>query len=470
MKKIIFFITCLSALQVNAVKWQVGPGRTYPAPSHVSNLVNDGDTVEIDAGLYPGDCVAWTRNNLYLKGVGGMAHIEANGNYVWGKGIWVTAGNNTIVENIEFSGAAVPSQNGAGIRLDGSGLTVRHCYFHDNENGILGGSSGDILIEYSEFANNGFGDGYTHNIYINNANSFTMKFCYSHHSKVGHCVKSRANKNYILYNRIMDETTGNSSMNIDLPNGGLAIVIGNLIQQGTATENRAMLTYGLEGLINTAPHELFVINNTFIDQRGYNGLFISISNSTGLLKAYNNIFTGDATSSVLSGATATLDTLANLFFNNVGNAGLTDFTNFDYTLSQASPAINAGINPGSAGAFSLTPTSQYVHPYDSAHRINVGAIDAGAYEYPQPTGFTENDYAGKKPLVYYNSETDCINIISEGEKINSYYVYDCCGRAVISGNCKASEKVLININEYPHGIFLVKVKTQEAEYVRKIFR
>jgi hypothetical protein len=69
------------------------------------------------------------------------------------------------VENIEFSGAAVPDHNGAGIRLDETGLIVRSCYFHNNENGILTSNpyAGDILIEYSEFAANGYGDGYTHN-------------------------------------------------------------------------------------------------------------------------------------------------------------------------------------------------------------------------------------------------------------------------------------------------------------------
>jgi hypothetical protein len=54
-----------------------------------------------------------------------------------GKGIWVISGNDTVVENIEFSGAAVPDANGAGIRFEGVNLTVRNCYFHHNQNGIL---------------------------------------------------------------------------------------------------------------------------------------------------------------------------------------------------------------------------------------------------------------------------------------------------------------------------------------------
>ena len=75
-----------------------------------------------------------------------MAHLDMMGSTIAnGKAIWVLGGNNTTVQNIEFSGAAIPgdgsngSANAAGIRAEGSGLTITNCYFHDNQNGILGG-------------------------------------------------------------------------------------------------------------------------------------------------------------------------------------------------------------------------------------------------------------------------------------------------------------------------------------------
>ena len=48
---------------------------------------------------------------------------------------------------------------------------MRDCYFHHNENGILTGRDpeSDIVVEHSEFAHNGVGDGYTHNLYIGHA-------------------------------------------------------------------------------------------------------------------------------------------------------------------------------------------------------------------------------------------------------------------------------------------------------------
>ena len=62
---------------------------------------------------------------------------------------------NIVIDNIELSGCRVLDKNGAGIRQEGSNLTIRNCYFHDNENGILSGKNpaSEILIEKAEFAN-----------------------------------------------------------------------------------------------------------------------------------------------------------------------------------------------------------------------------------------------------------------------------------------------------------------------------
>ena len=53
------------------------------------------------------------------------------------------AGDRTTVDRIEFSGATVPDQNGAGIRQEGTDLTVTRSWFHDNQNGILTGADPD---------------------------------------------------------------------------------------------------------------------------------------------------------------------------------------------------------------------------------------------------------------------------------------------------------------------------------------
>jgi hypothetical protein len=345
------------------------------------NLVQDGDTVNIDAGLYIGDVGAWYADNLLIRGVGGMAHLEANGEYAQGKGTWVVAGNNTTIENIEFSGAAVPDQNGAGIRLDGTNITIRHCYFHNNENGILLGQNllSDVLIEYSEFAYNGFGDGYTHNIYIGNIHSFTIRYSYLHHAIVGHNCKSRARENYILYNRIMDEETGNSSYLLDLPNGGKSFVIGNLFMQGPNTENSSMISYGREGLTNPV-NELYFVNNTLVNKRNP-GIFLNIQNGNPIVSIINNIFTGYCATidQYLNGNTTTVSN--NLFSTNISYFCFADEPNYNYHLNSNSPAIDQGTDPGMVDSFSLKPVFEYIHPTNRTLRHDVFNIDAGAYEY-----------------------------------------------------------------------------------------
>jgi hypothetical protein len=350
---------------------RVGSSRQFADPSQVTGLVS-GDVVEIDAGVYNGPATTWSTNNLTLRGVGGRAHLVAPTTISNGKAIWVTAGANMAVENIEFSGAAVPDLNGAGIRAEGRDLAICGSYFHDNQEGILGGG-GNVLIEYTEFARNGNcidPNGCAHNIYIVSTARFTLRYSYSHHASIGHLVKSRAQENYILYNRIMDEADGTSSYTIDLPNGGLSYIVGNLLQQGPKTENPTIVTYGEEGLIN-ASRTLYVVNNTFVNDLG-SGTFVFIAGgSTATVQ--NNLFVGNGTT--VSGAATQVSNLSTNApnFVNIGT--------FDYRPTAATPGIDQGTAPGLGGTFDLTPIYQYVHPTNREARPTRNSIDIGAYEY-----------------------------------------------------------------------------------------
>ncbi|HEX9812783.1 MAG TPA: right-handed parallel beta-helix repeat-containing protein [Burkholderiales bacterium] len=346
---------------------KVGPDQAFHRPSDAAGIARDGDVVEIAAGDYPGDVAVWRQNRLTLRGVGrGRAHLRAAGRSAEGKAIWVIKGRQTTVERIEFSGAAVPDGNGAGIRAEGEGLVIRDCYFHDNENGILGGA-GDVLIEGTEFARNGAGDGRTHNLYIDRrVTRFTLRNSYSHHAKVGHNVKSRARENRIEYNRIMDESDGNASYAIDLPDGGIAYVIGNLIQQGPSTENATIVSYGAEGLLHPR-NETYLVNNTTVNDAG-NGTFLRIAPGTERAVAINNLFVG------AGGIQGEYAGRNNLFLT---DPKLMDRERFDYRLAAGSPAIDAGVDPGDP----LRPVSQYVHPRRAATRPVLGPPDVGAYEF-----------------------------------------------------------------------------------------
>jgi hypothetical protein len=383
-KKIILFAINLWPLFSYATIWQVGLTKAYTKPSQVSSLVNIGDTVEIDAATYIGDVCVWSKSNLLLKGVGGRAHLRANGNYVLGKGIWVLAGNNIRVQNIEFSEAAVPDQNGAGIRLDGNGIKVSNCYFHNNENGILTSNSntGTIAIDNSEFGFNGDGVGFAHNIYIGHVDSAIIRFCYFHHANVGHEFKSRARVNYLLYNRFSNEANGNASREIDLPNGGMSILIGNIIQQGPSGLNSNIVGYGLEGLINTAPHQIYLINNTIVNERSAGAVFLQANASTSMLKIYNNIFAGPGSTIAYGGSNAAVDSGTNKVVNNISQVGFINAASYNYKINTNSSSVNSGSNPGiTSSGFNLAPTFEYEHPISSNARSTTNNIDVGAYEY-----------------------------------------------------------------------------------------
>jgi len=370
-----------------AVVRTVGPGKQHATLRAAQLAAQNGDVIEIDAGTYTDDVTVWRQNNVTIRGVGGgRAHIAGNRTIQFisgddrnnGMGLMVIRGTGISVENIEFSGARVTDENGAGIRNQGRDLTICNGYFHNGEDGYLGEATGTLLVEYSEFHDNGTcpSGGCNHNLYIDGGDRLIFRHNYSHHSIIGHTLKTRAAENYILYNRLMDEQSGSSSYNIDVPNGGLTYVIGNLIQQGPNTDNSSMLNYGTEGLSGGRTHELYMVNNTFVNEMGSGG-FLQVQGGTAAVRIVNNIFVGPGSVPANGG----IYTTSNNFQQ--GNATYSGFVNqatYDYRLTPTATAREGGIAPGSARGQTLEPVWQYVHKAKREPRVTDGAIDRGAYE------------------------------------------------------------------------------------------
>jgi hypothetical protein len=374
-----------AALPASAATLSVGPGKTYATPCKAFAAAKTGDVVEITGNTtYSGDVCGIYASNLTIRGVNGRPKIDAAGKNALGKGTWVVVGNNVVVENVEMYGAKVPDQNGAALRLEGTNFTLRSSFLHDNENGILTGVNlnSKIVIEYSEFGHNGYGTGYTHNLYIGNVGSLTFRYNYSHDAHVGHNLKSRARVNTIAYNRFSSLNAGETgstaagkpSYEINLPNAGTSYVIGNVIQQPSSNSNPILLSYGEEGASNPG-HDLYVVNNTFLNDNSSSGTFVKIGSAvTKKVLLQNNIFGGTGTLTNQVGAVEKTNyrALAPGFVNRAA---------WDLRPTANGLVANAGSTPGTSSAgVSLKPGAVYKHVASGATRTTLRTIDIGAYE------------------------------------------------------------------------------------------
>ncbi|MCU1280093.1 MAG: hypothetical protein JWM53_3639 [bacterium] len=380
MRATLIWLLLMASSAASATTLQVGPGKTYATPCAAFAAAQANDRIEIDAaGTYTGDVCGFTVNGLTIVGVNGRPKIDGNGTVAGDKAIWVISGNDTTVENVELTGAvaSAASNNGAGIRQEGKNLTVRGSFFHDNQDGILAGDAAGstITIEGSEFAHNGAGDGQSHNLYINHVDKLVFRWNYSHHAVVGHLLKTRALVSDIRYNRFSDEADGTASYEINVPNAGTTMIVGNVIEQGPMTQNGAIIDYGSEPTGFNATSDLYVVNNTIVNDRPAGGTFVQIAAMvTTPAVLTNNIFVG--------GGTITNQATAVQTANYSGTAPMfAAVASYDYHLVAGSPCVDAGHDPGmTTGGVSLLPSLEYVHPAMFEGRTSVGTIDIGAFE------------------------------------------------------------------------------------------
>lgn len=351
---------------------EVGAQRKVKTLSEASLLAKDGDVIEVDAGSYFGDVAVWTQNNLTLRARNGRARLIAQGQSAESKGIWVVRGGKFNIDGFDFVGAAVSDNNGAGIRFEKGNLSINNCRFLENENGILtGGDTNSTLeISNSEFGNNGFGDGKSHNLYVGAIRTLKVSGSYFHHGKSGHLLKSRAANNLIFYNRLTDESGGTASYELEFPNGGSAFVVGNVIQQSSTTDNPIVVSFGAEGY-TVAHNRLYLINNTLVDLRPQGGKFLRIKSGADVI-AVNNLLVGsDRLESAGAGD-----------YRNNFNVDLDEFVlavREDFHLKAGSKLIGRAVVMNSVDGVTLRPTAEYQHPR-SLRVITDGLLSPGAMQ------------------------------------------------------------------------------------------
>ena len=368
-----------------AATLSVGAGKTYATPCKAFAAAKTGDIVEIQAATYSGDVCGIYASNLTIRGVNGRPKIDAAGKNAMGKATWVVVGSNISISNVEMYGSKVPDRNGAALRLEGTNFTLRNSFLHDNENGILSGQNlnSTITLENNEFGHNGYGDGYSHNVYIGKVAKLYYRYNFSHDANVGHNLKTRAVYNLITYSRFSSLRSGETgstaagkpSYEINVPNAGTTYIVGNVIMQPSSHNNPNMIAYGEEGATN-GKQDLYVVNNTFLNEDASRGYFVMVGKGvTTPVKLINNLFSGTGTqvTQVAAVKKTNYHSLAPSFVNRAA-----------YDLRPLANVLitNAGSVPGyAADGLNLKPVYSYKHTALSSSRIVLGGLtDIGAYE------------------------------------------------------------------------------------------
>ena len=209
--------------------------------------------------------------------------------------------------------------------------------------------------------------------------SVTIRNTYTHRTAVGHNIKTRGLINYILYNKIADEEDGTGSYAIDVPDCGRTYIIGNVIEQGLLSENYDVVSYGAESDKNDLK-ELYVINNTFVNDGRSDGAFIHCRRKAHV-RIQNNIFYGPGTPWEGGDVSATSNYIAGSLRNTPRFA---DPGGYDFHLTPDSPdaILGRGTPPGvSSTGFDLTPKQEYVEGAKSKARAAARALDLGAFAF-----------------------------------------------------------------------------------------
>lgn len=405
----------------------------------------------IDAGTYEGDVCAWRAHDLVLRG-NGTVILKAAGKAFEQKAIWVIKGDRCFVEGIHFEDCAVPDNNGAGIRAEGTDLHVRACVFRRNQDGLLAGANvnSTIIVERCEFDRSGAGDGLSHAIYIGKIKAFIYTANYSHGTVVGHEVKSRALYNYIAVNRISTED-GTGSRNIDLPNGGESYILGNIIQHGATTENGNVIGYGLEGLTTSAPNTLVVAFNTIVNERSA-ATFFRCDPATDTLRVVNNIIAGTGT--VLIGTATVIDTMHNTRCMTISAARFRNAASLDYELLADAPARSCAVDAGP-----LDLHSSYVHPTGMQPRTSFR--DMGALESATSTTVFDNA-SGTSFRLAPNPASHTLTIfVDDATAQDPVHIYSLDGTCVMTF-AKQEHPLQIDCSSLAAGVYIVTCSKQHT--------
>ena len=231
--------------------------------TNLRNAVADagpGGTIRIKAGRYNATDVE-IPYDLTIIGEGRVVITSVR---PVRKGLLVVLrGAGLDVQGIIFQSATSPDENGAGIRMEGRELNAYNCTFINNENGILaGGEDGsELRIIDSTFIGNGYGDGYSHGIYMSNGARILVEGSRFEGTRIGHHIKSIASQSTIVRDSVFKDGNGQPSYVVDVTGGGDMVVERNTITRAASAEQETFFNYdtsrgGRRGAITIAYNQI----------------------------------------------------------------------------------------------------------------------------------------------------------------------------------------------------------------------
>lgn len=292
-----------------AVRFYASANRVRVAPdgdartiAQAAALARDGDIVEIQAGVYEGDVAVWTQRRLRIRAVGGRVVLRAAGRAAEGKAIWVLRDGDFEIDGFDFVGTRVPGRNGAGIRFERGSLVVRNSRFLDNQMGLLTGNhlESRLVVDHCEFSGPADGTHWYHNLYVGRIAYFEMTNSWSRDARKGHLVKSRARENVVTGNRLVDGG-GTASYELEFPEGGLARVRANRIEQSVRTDNPVIVSYGAEGY-RWPDNALRLAGNTLVNRAGSDAVYVRVAPGPVRVELRSNVWAGPGRLEVPDGA------------------------------------------------------------------------------------------------------------------------------------------------------------------------
>jgi hypothetical protein len=224
--------------------------RTFDHAEDAASNVKEGQTLRILKNSYGGwrEGLAIKANNVTIMGDPGAALYGA---VIDGVGLIAGYGNDLKVENLEIFNAHGDGSV-SGIRFLGKNFTGRNLRIHDCDMGFLSaGDNGVITFEDIVISGCGGNGGQAHNIYVSSSGHGTASQFIFRRSKSlqavgqGHLLKSRALSTTIEHS-ILAMQDADSSRCIDISDGGVVVVRGNVIQQGPKSDNDDIIGIALE--------------------------------------------------------------------------------------------------------------------------------------------------------------------------------------------------------------------------------